>query len=252
MRSSNQARRPNLQHRPRAESAAYRIRQRIDAGGEHFWKMTDFPDIPPTSVSQTYSRLTREHTLQRVGKGIYYHPRTTVFGKSHPSDVAIVNLRLKHRLTPAGLTAANKLGFSTQNPACLEYATTANGIDTAMFGDQRVRIYTRRPESWNTLPIEDAALLDFVRGRGLHSELSDQGTKARLFKMLREPDRFQRLVAVAPTEPARVRAMLGAMGQEIDADPALLAGLRASLNPLSRFDFGAFHSLEHAREWQAK
>ena len=28
--------------------------------------------------------------------------------------------------------------------------------------------------------------------------------------------------------------------------------LRASLNPLSRFDFGIFSELVHARRWQAK
>ena len=113
-------------------------------------------------------------------------------------------------------------------------------------------IYSRRPESWNTLSTEDAALLDFIRGRGLHSDLSGEDTKARLFDLLRVPGRFTRLVAVASSEPARVRAMLGAMGQEIGADPHQLNDLRTSLNGLSRFDFGVFNSLEYAREWQAK
>ena len=31
-----------------------------------------------------------------------------------------------------------------------------------------------------------------------------------------------------------------------------LASIRASLNPLSRFDFGILSALEHFRQWQAK
>lgn len=238
--------------RPRAESAANRIRQSIADGGERFWKSTDFPDIPPALVSKACSRLADEHVLQRVGKGIYYHPRNTVFGKSHPADIDILKLRLRQRITPAGLTAANWLGFSSQNPARLEYATTATGINPDVFGNQRVRIYSRRPEPWNTLPTEDAALLDFIRGRGIHSELSAEDTKKRLFTLIHEPGRFDRLCVVSSAEPARVRAMLGAMGQEIGADPRLLENLRASLNPVSQFDFGAFKCLQYARGWQAK
>jgi hypothetical protein len=214
--------------------------------------MTDFPDLPVASVAQAYSRLTRERVLQRVGKGLYYHPRDTVFGKSHPPDVEVVNRRLKQRLLPAGLTAANMLGFTTQNPACFEYATAANGVSSSAFGDQRIRVYTRRPETWNTLPIEDAALLDFLRRRGIDSDLSEEDTKARVLTLLRASERFERLAAAASSEPARVRAMLGAIGQEISASPTLLSELRAGLNPLSRFDFGVLKSLRHAREWQAK
>ena len=46
--------------------------------------------------------------------------------------------------------------------------------------------------------------------------------------------------------------MLGALGQEASVPAELLAPLRQSLNPLSRFDFGALRALDHAMEWQAK
>lgn len=48
------------------------------------------------------------------------------------------------------------------------------------------------------------------------------------------------------------RAMLGALGEELDMSPRLLDQLQRSLNPLSRFDFGRLSSLRHARQWQAK
>ena len=34
--------------------------------------------------------------------------------------------------------------------------------------------------------------------------------------------------------------------------PTTLAELRASLNPLTRFDFGILAALTHAKQWQAK
>lgn len=172
-----------------------------------------------------------------------------MFGKSQPSRDAVLARRLTQRLLPAGLTAANLLGFTTQNPARREYATIASAV---AFGDDTLHVTTRRPQTWERLLPEDAALLDFLRGRGSHSDLSEEETKARLLTLLHEPERFRRLVAVAPSEPPRVRAILGAIGQELGMPPALLSELKGNLHQRSRFDFGALRVLKHAREWQAK
>ncbi len=49
-----------------------------------------------------------------------------------------------------------------------------------------------------------------------------------------------------------MRAMLGAIGEELDMPARLLKRLKDSLNPLSRYDFGSLRSLRHAKDWQAK
>ena len=46
--------------------------------------------------------------------------------------------------------------------------------------------------------------------------------------------------------------MLGAIGEQIGQSEDGLAELRASLNPLSRFDFRILAALAYARRWQAK
>jgi hypothetical protein len=74
----------------------------------------------------------------------------------------------------------------------------------------------------------------------------------RLRRLLSDEERFRRLAAAAMAEPPRVRAMLGALGQELGMPVPVLDRLRASLNPLSRFDFGQLRALRHAREWHAK
>ena len=56
----------------------------------------------------------------------------------------------------------------------------------------------------------------------------------------------------ASSEPPRVRALIGAIGEEIRRRPTALKRLRASLNPVSRFEFGMLKGLSYAGRWQAK
>ena len=111
---------------------------------------------------------------------------------------------------------------------------------------------TGRPEAWTGLSGADAALLDFLRRRGNTSELSPEETVRRTMALFSERGRFERLLKIADSEPPRVRAMIGAIGEQIGKKPAALARLRASLNPLSRFDFGLLAGLAHARNWQVR
>jgi hypothetical protein len=117
---------------------------------------------------------------------------------------------------------------------------------------KEARIHTRRPEAWNSLSATDAALLDFIRRRGATSELSPQETTRKLLGFFKAEGSFERLAAVALSDPPRVRAILGAIGQQLGKSPDLLLQLRESLNPLSRFDFGDLSELSHAHAWQAK
>jgi hypothetical protein len=77
-------------------------------------------------------------------------------------------------------------------------------------------------------------------------------TKQKLLAYFHEDGRFERLMQVIATEPPRVRAMVGAIGQEIGQQDRSLELIRQSLNPISRFDFGILSNLQYAREWQAK
>ncbi len=225
------------------------MRERIEKGGERYWRHADFPDFPAAAVSQALHRLERARVVSRVRKGLYYRGRETAFGPSTPSVVDLVALGLHSPLQPAGLTAANALGFTTQNPARPEYATSWANPPRDIAG---AVIHTRRPSSRARLAPHEGAILEFLRERGRTSDLTATDTIRHLFKLLREANTFPHVAAAALDEPPRVRAILGALGQEMRAKPVSIARLRHSLNPLSRFDFGLFRSLRHASEWQAK
>lgn len=228
------------------------VRQQIESGGERVWRFTDFSDLSFSAVAQALSRLTRQGRLRRLGKGLYYRARQTAFGPSLPNPAVIRALPIPHKAVfPAGLAAGNLLGFTTQNPARLELATDGLSLPRLIVGRETV-VHTRRPAAWRSLSETDAALLDFLRNRGRASEMTPEETVRKLLAFFREPGQFERLLAVAPSEPPRVRAMLGAIGQQLDKSGEELADLRSGLNPLSRFDFGTLAVLVHAREWQAK
>lgn len=228
------------------------VRQRIERGGERLWRLDDFRNLPSTAVAQALSRLTRQGNLERLSKGIYYSARKTAFGKSYPNPGTIHKLASRRKtIFPSGIAAANLLGFTTQIASRGEVATSSLSLPRKLVGNNTV-IHTRRPQAWVGLSDTDAALLDFLRGAGRMSELSPEKTIRQTLMLFSQEGRSERLFKVADSEPPRVRAMLGAIAEELGKDPAVLRHLRASLNPFSRFDFGPLAGLRHARHWQAK
>lgn len=197
----------------------------------------------------TLSRLAKEGVLQRVSKGVYYRSRQTALGPSLPSASGAAAQTLRAPLHPAGLNAANVLGLSTQNPGRPEFATPAPGPPTALRG---AIVHTGRPAQRGSLSAEDGAILETLRTRARFSDLPPKETVRHLLRVLNDKRRYATLVDVALAEPPRVRAMLGAIGEELDMPARHLNRLRKSLNPLSRFDFGNLRSLRRAEDWQAK
>lgn len=233
-------------------SIAKTVRNQIEAGGERVWRLADFENMSLIAVAQALSRLFRLGIIQRLGKGLYYKPRQTAFGPSKPNLSQLRFLPILGKgVFPAGCAAANLLGFSTQHSAKLEVATNGLSLPRLIVGKETI-IHTRRPESWQELSYTDAAILDFLRQRGSYSEFSPEETVDKLLKHFQKAGRFKHLLQIAISEPPRVRAILGAIGQELRYSEKQLSDLRKSLNPLSKFDFGHLIALKYARQWQAK
>src|SRR6266571_4914670 len=100
-------------HKPKL--IARLVRKRIEQGGERLWRHQDFNDLPFTPVARTLSRLAERGIIERLSKGVYYHARSTSFGKSLPNPAAVQKLGSRRtRVFPSGVAAANLLGFTTQ------------------------------------------------------------------------------------------------------------------------------------------
>jgi hypothetical protein len=230
-------------------SAATRVYERVRSGGERYWSLSDFRDLSAGAVAHALSRLAADGELQRVRKGVYYRAKPTALGPSVPSASGAIAQSAHAPLHPAGLTAGTALGLSTQNPARPEFATPAAAAPAEL---RNATVHTRRPPSRFELDAGDGALLELLRDRARYSDLPPRETVRRLVSMVSDPVRFKRLAAAALSEPPRVRAMLGALGEQADAPAPALDSLRGSLNPISKFDFGALRSLPGAKQWQAR
>jgi len=194
------------------------IRRRIEAEGERLWRLEDFADLPFTAVAQALSRLTRDGRLERLSKGVYYSTRQTTFGKSRPNPAAMQKLASRRKsVFPSGISAANLLGFTTQTARKGEVATSALSLPRKLVGETIV--HTRRPEAWAGLSDTDAALLDFLRRAGRTSELSPEETIRRTISLLSEDGHFRTLRQNCADRAPRVRAMLGAIGQQMGKNP---------------------------------
>jgi len=95
-------------------------------------------------------------------------------------------------------------------------------------------------------------MIEMLRTRGRYSDIDPAGTIRQLLRILGTAGTFERVARSALDEPPRVRAMLGALGEELEANPRTLKRLRDSLNPLSTFDFGLLGVLPAAKKWQAR
>lgn len=242
----------NKKTKSRLASTAENVRKRIEAGGERVWRLSDFKNMSFIAVAQALSRLYRQGIIQKLGKGLYYRPRQTAFGQSKPNPNQLRSLSIQNKeIFPAGNAAANLLGFTTQNAAKIEVATNGLSLPRLIVGKDTI-IHTRRPESWKKLSYKDAAILDFLRQGGKTSELSPDETVNKLLEHFHEKGQFKRLVQVAESEPPRVKAILGAIGQQIGCQKNFILFLKKSLNPLSKFDFGNLITLKYAKQWQAK
>lgn len=215
-------------------------------------RAADLKGTSAAAATKALARLANRGVLTRVAKGLYYSPKETLLGTSKPSMAAIATKNLEGRSRPTGATAANLLGLSTQiaaRPELVAFTTHKPKYSGA------ARIKLRRGARPEQLPQLVGALLEVLRDRGRYAETDPGETYQRLRTTLQEqlnPRGLRELSETALEEPPRVRAMLGALFAWIGLPESLWKPLKASLNPLSRFDFGHFGQLPNAKEWQAK
>lgn len=206
----------------------------------------------PTAGSKALSRLVKEGVFQRVSKGIYYAPVQTPLGPSRPSEADLTAKILEGRTRPGGSSAANLLGLSTQVPARLELVAVSSRRPASSV---QVTLKLRRKPWPRPLEPWQGALLEVIRDRGKFIDGDFDQAMDRLRHVL-EPhsgsEKISVLAEAALQEPPRVRAILGALLSWLGLPKAQWSPLKDALNPLSRFDFGFFRSLENAKEWQAK
>ena len=147
------------------------------------------------AIDQTLSRLSKQGTLQRLARGLYYYPRTNprlgmVVSPSADEIAAALARQTGSRIAPSGALAANRLGLSTQVPAKPVYLTDGRSREVRV-GNQ---VFAMKHVAPKELPIGNpvsAAVFQALRYLG--SSSIDEDVISRLRRCLSAKHRQQLL-----------------------------------------------------------
>jgi hypothetical protein len=230
------------------KSVAMTVERRMKRRPGRLFTYADFEDLPASAVAPALSRLSARGDIRRARKGVYYVPRRTVLGEVPPDPVAVGEAVSRGRSHPAGLSAANALGLTTQVPVRTELAVEDKRPISPRGVEFRPRLGTNR----RALHRSEAAMLEVLRDIKHLTDLSPRDTARKLRRVVADEDARRRVLRAAVNEPPRVRAMVGALAEAAGADRSELLHLRRTLNPTTRYDFGPLAALPAAREWGAR
>jgi hypothetical protein len=242
--------------RTRRDSISDRVRAKITRGGrEKVWTYGDFTGLPTMAVAASLSRLCKRGVIRRLRKGVYYVPRWSRFGDIVPEAPRVAAAVLKHRgfsfVAPSGVPAYNRLGLTTQVSGTPMFVTD-RGTRSLDVGDMG-NVVVRFAQAVRGIRPDERAALDALRDVRRIPDSSPAEVVLRLANLFKSGRlSFERVARLSRKEPARVRALLGAIGSYIASDPVLLAELRKSLNPTTRFKLGMSTALPTARDWKIR
>lgn len=252
-------------NRAKNDSIAHTVATRVrKAGHDRLWTYADFPRVSRTALAAALSRLVKAGKLTRVRRGVYYRPKKTMFGLSKPDPDALADAVLRARgesPLPSGVGAFNRLGLTTQVSGVVTRATRRSAAPASIGS---VRLYTTpRPlDAQKGIRPDERAALEALRKITRIPDARPSDVLERVGMLVRSGELdFVRLARFASAEPPRVRALLGALGEELRhknvvrrIPTEVLDELRESLNPLTSFVVrGAREALPHAAaSWRIK
>ncbi|MBY0488943.1 MAG: hypothetical protein K2R93_03790 [Gemmatimonadaceae bacterium] len=271
-------------NRAREQSVAHAVAERVASGGsERYWSLQDFSDLDADgAVAAALSRLARRGALQRVRRGVYFAGRMTSFGASRPDPTLAVAAALRHRgveAVPSGLAEFNRLGLTTQMSAAITLAAPKR-VRTKAYRGIAVHVVSRPLAAQAGITSPERGALDALRRLRRVPDTTPAAIVGRL-KLLLSSGRLNvtRLTQFAAAEPPRVRALLGAICEEVlrarptgtrtdagrpkeavDGSSGSTTGeirraldeLRDGLHPLTTYDVPEDLGLRHARTWRLR
>ncbi len=192
---------------------AVKVRDRVLRSRNHFWRPTDF-DGSPVVVTQALHRLRTSGELLHVRKGLYWRGTKTLLGMAPPPTEALVKAVAteKRGIGPAGTSAANALGLSTQIPRRPAFAIPTRVPESLPAGVEMVSRAGCRSRAATNARSAEVALLEVLRDWSALVEVDDDEATGIIKAHLDHGTlRASALAKAADTEPARVRKGLATL-----------------------------------------
>ncbi|WP_138485479.1 DUF6088 family protein [Dyadobacter bucti] len=202
--------------------------EQLPIGREEFW-----------SAAKTMERLQKKGLIRKLSKGKFYKPKMTVFGEKQPGEQDILKSYLYQKgqrmAYITGISLYNQLGLTTQIPSVIQIASRSRR-NIGAIGTIKVSPV----KSYVDVTDENYQILGFLDAMKDLKKIPDVDVSAALaiFKNRIKglgPEQQSQMVDYALSYPPRVRALLGAVMEDIKSGTDL-NGLKESLNPLTRFE----------------
>lgn len=240
-------------NRTKHESVASEVRRRVFRNRtKRIWSFADFADLDPMPVAATLSRECKAGRLRRIRRGFYFRPQQTAFGETRPDPNMVAKAVFRKRASIA-TGDYNRLGLTTQVSNEMTIAVDQPTRVKPIHG-VKMRALTRPISRQKGITKDERLALDALRNLRRIPDAST-GSAVKRIKSLFTSKRlnFERLARFAMAEPPRVRAILGAIGEEIGCNPDAVERLRNNLNSLTTYRSPSLsRSLRCARVWHIR
>ncbi len=207
-----------------------------------------------STAAKALERFQKEGLIKKVSKGIFYKPEQTIFGELKPDYSEQLRPYLfengKRIAYETGTSLYNRLGLTTQNAFRIKIASRGKRITInkgPLIADA-VKSYAEvTDENYDILGLLDA----FKDIKRIPDCPVDQAIK-RLRSILQDltGNQTELLINYALVYPPRVRALLGALLQNIGTTKNYTETLKESLNPLTSYTLGIKETeLPNKKNW---
>ena len=179
-----------------------KIRSKIthDKFGEVYF-VSSFPKYDVEYVTKLLAVFEKEGLITRISKGVYVKARKTRFGILYPSAFELVTeiaKRDKAVIIPTGVTAANRLGFSTQGPMNTSFLTTGSSRKLTL-GNRTVTLKHGAPKNFAFRGKLMRELVQALRSIGENNiTQEDEQQIAKLLAESSEKDTIEQDLLLAP------------------------------------------------------
>ena len=194
------------------------------------------------TAAKALERLQKKGEIKKISKGMFYKPEISIFGEMPPNYDSILQNYLykagKRVGYVTGYVLYNQLSLTTQMAFTTKIATNRNlkKINIGWLKTNSVKAYAEvTEENYPLLGILDA-LKDI---KSIPDSSASNAIKILMpkIKVLKKND-IEHLIKYALQYPPRVRALLGAILENIFRNEFDLLTLKSSLNPSTNFKLG--------------
>lgn len=199
------------------------------------------------------NRLVEKGKINKISKGKFYKPETTIFGPLLPNQYQLVKdlLEEENKITGylTGYNIYNSLGFTTQVSNTIQIGK--NSLRPNLKRERYLINFIKQNNTINKENIPYLQLLDCLKTIKKIPDTTINKSIERFINIFSEYKLkdIKQIVRLAQKYPPSTRALLGALLDELQLEK-YSETLLSTLNPITKYDFlGMKDQLTQSKKW---